>query len=82
MKRRFLLIVFALAAVVAFAASAVADPSVTVVMSGLDNPRGLTFGPQGALYVAEAGRGGAGLDTRSASPDHSAEPAATDRLVG
>jgi hypothetical protein len=62
MKRRFLLIVFALAAVVAFAASAGADPSVTVVMSGLDNPRGLTFGPQGALYVAEAGRGGAGLD--------------------
>jgi glucose/arabinose dehydrogenase len=54
----------------------------SVVMSGLDNPRGLTFGPQGALYVAEAGRGGAGLDTRSASPDHSAEPAATDRLVG
>src|SRR5688572_15836871 len=29
-----------------------------VVMSGLDNPRGLDFGPQGALYVAEAGRGG------------------------
>src|SRR5258707_12064610 len=31
---------------------------VSVVMSGLDNPRGLNFGPQGALYVAEAGRGG------------------------
>ena len=29
-----------------------------VVMSGLDNPRGMEFGPQGALYVAEAGRGG------------------------
>src|SRR4051812_43954344 len=29
-----------------------------VVMSGLDNPRGMDFGPQGALYVAEAGRGG------------------------
>jgi hypothetical protein len=31
---------------------------VSVVMSGLDNPRGLDFGPQGALYVTEAGRGG------------------------
>ncbi|MGH2681972.1 MAG: ScyD/ScyE family protein [Actinomycetota bacterium] len=25
---------------------------------GLDNPRGLAWGPEGALYVAEAGRGG------------------------
>ena len=33
---------------------------VSVVMSGLDNPRGLAFGPEGALYVAEAGRGGGG----------------------
>jgi hypothetical protein len=32
--------------------------SVTVFASGLDGPRGLTFGPDGALYVAEAGRGG------------------------
>jgi hypothetical protein len=28
------------------------------VMCGLDNPRGMAFGPGGALYVAEAGRGG------------------------
>jgi hypothetical protein len=27
-------------------------------MSGLDNPRSLALGPEGALYVAEAGRGG------------------------
>jgi len=32
----------------------------TVVMSGLDNPRGLAFAPNGALYVAEAGRVGDG----------------------
>jgi hypothetical protein len=30
------------------------------VISGLDNPRGLAFGPEGALYVAEAGRAGSG----------------------
>ena len=30
-------------------------------MTGLDNPRGLAWGPEGGLYVAEAGRGGSGL---------------------
>jgi sugar lactone lactonase YvrE len=39
---------------------AAASASVQPVMTGLDNPRGLAFGPEGALYVAEAGRGGAG----------------------
>ncbi|GIE74806.1 hypothetical protein Aph02nite_07560 [Actinoplanes philippinensis] len=34
-------------------------PSVEIVARGLDNPRGLTFGGRGELYVAEAGRGGA-----------------------
>ena len=39
---------------------AASDPPGVVVMSGLDNPRGLAFGPEGGLYVAEAGRGGPG----------------------
>jgi hypothetical protein len=30
------------------------------VMKNLANPRGLAWGPEGALYVAEAGRGGTG----------------------
>jgi hypothetical protein len=29
-----------------------------VIATGLFNPRGLAFGPEGALYVVEAGRGG------------------------
>jgi hypothetical protein len=32
--------------------------TVQVIATGLDNPRGLAFGPDGALYVAESGRGG------------------------
>jgi hypothetical protein len=34
-------------------------PGGTVVAAGLEGPRGLTFGPDGLLYVAEAGLGGA-----------------------
>src|SRR4051812_33647627 len=32
----------------------------TPVMTKLANPRGMAWGPDGALYVAEAGRGGTG----------------------
>ncbi|HEY6086891.1 MAG TPA: ScyD/ScyE family protein [Burkholderiaceae bacterium] len=41
------------------AGSAVAQAPI-LVLSGLDNPRGLAFAPDGALHVAEAGRGGNG----------------------
>jgi hypothetical protein len=34
------------------------SPNVTVFASGLNNPRGLKFGPDGNLYVAEGGAGG------------------------
>jgi hypothetical protein len=47
-------------------ASAEGPPPVEVA-TGLDNPRGLAFGPDGALYVAEAGVGGSGPCQKAAS---------------
>lgn len=41
-------------------AASTAESKVTVIASGLDNPRGITVGNHGWLYVAEAGRGGDG----------------------
>ena len=55
MKRLLLISVAACALVLPVGASA---STITRVMRGLDNPRGLAFGPEGGLYVAEAGRGG------------------------
>lgn len=55
---------FASIAACSMACLTLAGPAVaqapTLVMSGLDNPRGLAFAPNGALYVTEAGRGGNG----------------------
>jgi hypothetical protein len=42
------------------ATGAEGKPSVSVIARGLDNPRGIAVGKHGWLYVAEAGRGGAG----------------------
>jgi len=47
-------------------------PSVSVYATGFNNPRGLKFGPDGMLYVAEGGPGGsrstAGLCTQVTPP--------------
>ena len=40
----------------------------TVVAHGFDNPRGLKFGPDGLLYVAEAGQGGTASSTIGLCP--------------
>lgn len=40
-----------------------ATAQVTVVASGLNQPRGLTFGPNGTLYVSEAGLGAGSAST-------------------
>jgi hypothetical protein len=46
-----------IAAVLATGPAARAGDQLTTIATGLDSPRGLAFGPNGALYVAEAGLG-------------------------
>ncbi|MEU4442238.1 ScyD/ScyE family protein [Actinosynnema sp. NPDC050801] len=63
MRTRVLAAVGAVVVAVLTPATATATANaggMTVVAQGLDGPRGLAFAPDGALYVAESGRGGAG----------------------
>ena len=53
--RRLVLSMVALGALAAFAQT---SSNVTVFATGFSNPRGLEWGPDGNLYVAEAGTGG------------------------
>ncbi len=55
---------------------------IDVLASGLDGPRKLNFSPDGALYVAEAGRGGTGASVPSPSqPDASLLYGATGAIT-
>ena len=63
------------------APAAAADPF-TIVLDGLQSPRGLSFGPDGRLYVAQAGDGGnSGKITEIRDPWLS-NPVATDLVTG
>ena len=54
----------------------------TVVVQGLNSPRGLTFGPDGSLYVAQAGSGGnTGKITKIDDP-YAASPTTRDIVTG
>jgi hypothetical protein len=58
MKGKFHWMLFALFLLVVSTANGQLSANVSVFASGLNNPRGLKFGPEGSLYVAEGGLGG------------------------
>jgi hypothetical protein len=66
------------------ASAAFAQYDFNVVMNNLNNPRGLAFGPGGALFVTEAGVGGTG--TKVTTGDGSAQSlgftSSVSRLLG
>lgn len=66
----------------AVAATLKADPPYTVVATGLANPRGLTFGPGGRLYVAQAGLGGTTGKISEIQQPTSANPVVRDVVTG
>ena len=54
----------------------------TVVVDGLSSPRGLTFGPTGALYVAQAGSGENTSKITKIDDPYAANPTTSDLVTG
>ena len=76
----------ALALTPLLAPAAQAQSGFQTVMSGLDNPYGLAFGPDGGLYVAEAGTGNNGASsgpgfTGGSGPVYFGDTGAVSRLL-
>lgn len=62
-------------------ASSAKTATVTVIAQGLNNPRGLARGPEGQLYVAEAGTGGPSCVPGPRGPDCFGSTGSISRLT-
>ena len=58
MKTKLHLLAFTVFLAAGAVANAQLSSNVSLFATGLNNPRGLAFGPDGFLYVAEGGLGG------------------------
>jgi len=74
--------VLGLMVVTALAVTVKADPPFTIVTAGLASPRGLTFGPGGRLYVAQAGSGGHTGKITEITDAWTSAPAVRDVVTG
>ncbi|MDX2078503.1 MAG: ScyD/ScyE family protein [bacterium] len=59
MRTKFLLLTFLALLTITVFPNMAQEPSYTVLLDGLNSPRGVNFSPDGVLYVVEAGNGGA-----------------------
>ncbi|HRF97612.1 MAG TPA: hypothetical protein PLZ51_20535, partial [Aggregatilineales bacterium] len=58
MRTKMLLLTFLALLTIAIFPNMAQEPSYTVLLDGLNSPRGVNFSPDGVLYVVEAGNGG------------------------
>ncbi len=61
---QFTLTIFTLSIAIITGQQAAKAASLSVIADGLDNPRNMSFAPDGSLYVTTSGKGGDGVDGR------------------